>query len=145
MCPHTQLRESCQGWLSLSVGLCSRSCPGEKPKSQQRIPDIPWQAHQGTTRIPNFWDACMQARSVTGNARATPREFSCDNAEELPTSELVAHLGPCLSFLFPTILQTGPIQLRHKLGDLMLEVICSVSSQLPQKQPRETKSPPLPA
>lgn len=43
-----------------------------------------------------------------GNPRATPRELSCDNTEELSPSDLVAHS------VSPFILQTGPVQLQHE-------------------------------
>lgn len=80
--------------------------------------------------------------ALLGTPRATPRELSSDNAEELSPSELVALSGPCLSVFFPTILQTCPIQLQHKRGDLMVgslfaQLHPSCPNNIPESNPEK--------
>lgn len=50
LCPRTQLKESCQGWPTLSVRLRSRSCPGENQKVSNASPTSPG-SHIKATRI----------------------------------------------------------------------------------------------
>lgn len=58
-CPHTRLEESCQGWLTISVRLCSSFCPRENQKVSNVSPTSPG-SHIKATRI--SWISGMRTR-----------------------------------------------------------------------------------
>lgn len=109
-----------RGCWAYLLGSAPGPAQGESQKVSNASPTSPGR-HIKAPRASRI--SGMRARrhgALLGTPRVTPGELSSDNTEELSTSELVARSGPCLSFLFPAILQTGPIQLQHKWGDLIL-------------------------